>query len=67
MSDPPEGGGTSLRAERPRYGFEHSGEARPEPCEAQEVDQLPTLVQEITRLCQRDYILLATFLRALTR
>ncbi|WP_193384374.1 hypothetical protein [Pseudovibrio sp. FO-BEG1] len=56
----------SARAGRPRYGFEAAADVRSEPDDV-EVDELAELVREITRLFQRDYILLATFLRALTR
>ncbi len=44
----------------------HVGE-EPDLSEAQRAAQLAALLGEITRLFQRDYILLATFLRALTR
>ncbi len=66
MSDLPGEGWMSARAERPRYGFEAAADVRSEPDDV-EVDELAELVREITRLFQRDYILLATFLRALTR
>ena len=57
----------SSQRNQPDYGLEVSEDVWPEPYGQQETDQLVDLIQEITQLFQQDYILLATFLRALTR
>ncbi|KZL21419.1 hypothetical protein PsAD2_00711 [Pseudovibrio axinellae] len=57
----------SSRFARRTYGAEPPCKPEPDHCDLKEDDQLPGLVQEISKLLQRDYILLATFLRALTR